>query len=272
MATIQESFINLRNDLKTWITNNLQKKANKGLLIASDETQFKFVESDGNYGFYDTNGEFVFLGGGISSAELYNALQYSGLVTEGMTFEEMCRALSKAYMDLTVIDNSTMKTISTLYRGTIGYNNTMYNRQSLSTSNCKFTMTFGDSGGSDGYQWMCTPLIDVGSFNRCDITYSAPLLDSQYNTDNVTVGLSSTAPSGYISTAATTGSGGYDDFTKTGLSIVTSASQNGNNITKTFSFSGQSKLAVVLYFYSNWGVNAGRTKTMQIHKIRFYTE
>ena len=59
MATILDSFINLRNDLKTWITNNLRLKANKSDLTASDGTEFKFKYIDGKYGFYNDDDEFI---------------------------------------------------------------------------------------------------------------------------------------------------------------------------------------------------------------------
>ena len=57
MASIQESFINLRNDLKTWITNNLRLKANKADLIAGDGTEFKFKYMIPSY--YSTDGEKI---------------------------------------------------------------------------------------------------------------------------------------------------------------------------------------------------------------------
>ena len=52
MGVVQDSFINLKNELKTWITNNLVLKANKSNLIASDGASFRFaINSDGDYGF-----------------------------------------------------------------------------------------------------------------------------------------------------------------------------------------------------------------------------
>ena len=65
--------------------------------------------------------------------------------------------------DLIVIDNSIMETISELYRGAIGFNSGSYNSQSISTSNCTFTKYYGGES-SDGFQWFCTPLIDVKGF------------------------------------------------------------------------------------------------------------
>ena len=38
-----------------------------------------------------------------NAKELYEALQYSGLVTEDMTYDEMCEALTKAYPPLKVL-------------------------------------------------------------------------------------------------------------------------------------------------------------------------
>lgn len=68
-------------------------------LTASDNTPFRFgVTEDGKYGYIVTDSE------GADTVipfrnkdELYEALQYSGLVTEDMTYEEMLAALSAKY-------------------------------------------------------------------------------------------------------------------------------------------------------------------------------
>ena len=71
-------------------------------LVASDGTPFRFgVTEDGKFGYIVTDEEGAdtvvpFSTGGDASA-LYEALQYSGLVTEDMTFEEMCEVLANEY-------------------------------------------------------------------------------------------------------------------------------------------------------------------------------
>lgn len=100
MATVQECFINLRNDFKTWITNNLILKVNKSDLTASDGTAFKFgVTPEGEYGYVlNINGEDrVIPFSGAVKQDLYEALKISGLVTETMTLEDMYFILLKEF-------------------------------------------------------------------------------------------------------------------------------------------------------------------------------
>ena len=68
-------------------------------LTASDNTPFRFgVNGDGEYGYIVTDSAGADTVIPFSNAKkLYQALQYSGLVTEDMTFAEMCDALAAAY-------------------------------------------------------------------------------------------------------------------------------------------------------------------------------
>lgn len=73
-------------------------------LTASDNTPFRFgVTEDGKYGYIVTDSEgadtvIPFSEGNADS--LYEALQYSGLVTEDMTYEEMLEALSTFFPEI----------------------------------------------------------------------------------------------------------------------------------------------------------------------------
>ena len=68
-------------------------------LTASDNTPFRFgVTEDGKYGYIVTDSEGADTVIPFSNKdELYEALQYSGLVTEDMTYEEMLEALSAKF-------------------------------------------------------------------------------------------------------------------------------------------------------------------------------
>ena len=80
MGIVQESLINLRNDIKTWCTNNFILKANKSDLTASNGTIFQFgVDGEGNYG-YIVNGITIPFNGGIdiSEIEVFNATSGAG--------------------------------------------------------------------------------------------------------------------------------------------------------------------------------------------------
>ena len=69
-------------------------------LVASDNTKFRFgVNENGEYGYIVKDSEGAdtvvpFKSGDGDATTLYQALQYSGLVTPDMTFDEMCNALS----------------------------------------------------------------------------------------------------------------------------------------------------------------------------------
>ena len=87
-------------DLDGEVMEIVDEKA-RGRLTASDSTPFRFgVTADGKYGYIVTDSEgadtvIPFSEGSADS--LYEALQYSGLVTEDMTYEEMLEALSAKY-------------------------------------------------------------------------------------------------------------------------------------------------------------------------------
>ena len=72
-------------------------------LTASDNTTFRFgVNENGEYGYIVTDSEgadtvIPFKSGGGDATTLYQALQYSGLVTSDMTFDEMCAVLSENF-------------------------------------------------------------------------------------------------------------------------------------------------------------------------------
>jgi hypothetical protein len=170
-----------------------------------------------------------------------------------------------------VINNSTMNTsyITTLIRGSLGGDNVSYNRQTVTTSNCKFTYKFIYPVNYTRYNWFGTPLIDVTGFTKCDITFTNPKIDSEYSTDSTTVCLSTTAPNGYKATVNNIGAGGTNDFSMTGISPINSANADGTK-TVTLTFSNRTKLAIIFYFISNEGVLDGKTKTIQINKIRLY--
>lgn len=85
------------NDLESRVDNAFTEVS--GNLTASDNTPFRFgVNEDGEYGYIVTDSAGADTVIPFSNAKkLYQALQYSGLVTEDMTFAEMCDALAAAY-------------------------------------------------------------------------------------------------------------------------------------------------------------------------------
>ena len=129
MASIQESFINLRNDLKTWITNNLRLKANKADLIAGDGTEFKFKVSNGKYGYQNSSNSFVpfdsvldsntakyidcntstslSAGGGAGSASVTYTTPSSSKVYLVLALANMAEKFGTLTLELTIDDIST---------------------------------------------------------------------------------------------------------------------------------------------------------------------
>ena len=210
---------------------------------------------------------------GINNTELQN-MTFDG--QEVNTWIHNGIEVFGAIIDFLAIENSVMNTnyVTTLLRGAIGFNNKTYNSQTLSTSDCKFTLKYNYSStgtNSDGYQWFGTPLIRTRGCTKCDITFTAPQIDYTYNSDKLTVCLSTTAPSGFVQTEQQhTSDGGFADFKMTGITSIASVQKNGSNVTVTLEFSNQDNLAVLFYFYANNGQNNGQTTAIQIHKIRFY--
>lgn len=80
------------------------------MLTASDNTRFRFgVTEDGKYGYIITDEAgadtvIPFNSGGGSAESLYEALQYSGLVTEDMTYDEMLEALANYFPEILELD------------------------------------------------------------------------------------------------------------------------------------------------------------------------
>ena len=95
--TIQNAFIQLRNDLISWISLNLSLKANKTDITYND-IPFQFDNENNSYG-YVKDGEFIKFGENINPKDLYNVAKGSGVLTEDMTFQQMCNALNKYYFD-----------------------------------------------------------------------------------------------------------------------------------------------------------------------------
>lgn len=88
-------------------------KAVGDMLIASDNTPFRFgVTEDGKYGYIITDEAgadtvIPFKSGEGSAEDLYDALKYSGLVTEDMTYAEMLEALRKEYPEKLILYSGT---------------------------------------------------------------------------------------------------------------------------------------------------------------------
>ena len=69
-----------------------------GALSAADGTDFRFgVNEKGEYGYIVTKDGADTVIPFSNARKLYEALEYSGLVTEDMSFDEMCATLAKAY-------------------------------------------------------------------------------------------------------------------------------------------------------------------------------
>lgn len=71
-------------------------------LIASDNTKFRFgVNEDGEYGYIITGEDGADSVVPFSNAKkLYEALQYSGLVTEDMTYDQICEVLCDRFPEV----------------------------------------------------------------------------------------------------------------------------------------------------------------------------
>ena len=85
--------------------------------IYNDLADFRFgIDDEGNYGYYKVGADTVTPFSEevvIADTELlYESLQYSGLVTEDMTFEEMCDVLAMVYPEF----------FDLLYGGKTNYN------------------------------------------------------------------------------------------------------------------------------------------------------
>lgn len=89
----------LTEEDKTEISGEVQSIVLSNNLTAADSTVFRFgVDAEGNYGYIVTDSEGADTVIPFSNAEkLYEALQYSGLVTEGMTYNQMLAALAEAF-------------------------------------------------------------------------------------------------------------------------------------------------------------------------------
>lgn len=109
---------------------------------------------------------------GGSSKKLYEALQYSGLVTEDMTFAEMCEVLAAKYPELLYI----YKHGNNCDEVTGGWENTSWN--SWGHSGMAPTITFGEStmkiSGSSGITGTVKTKrkIDVTNFATLSVTVS----------------------------------------------------------------------------------------------------
>lgn len=94
-------FENIKNQLSEDAAGNLQNQIDKvnENLTASDGTTFRFgVNEEGEFGYIVTGEDGADTVIPFSNAKkLYEALQYSGLVTEDMSFDEMCAVLAEMY-------------------------------------------------------------------------------------------------------------------------------------------------------------------------------
>lgn len=79
-----------------------------GALLASDGTDFRFgVNEKGEYGYIITKDGADTVIPFSNAGKLYESLQYSGLVTEDMSFNEICNVLASSFPEFMHEENAT---------------------------------------------------------------------------------------------------------------------------------------------------------------------
>lgn len=127
------------------------------------------------------------LGGGITKAKLWDALQYSGLVTEDMSAEEMLAVLAARYPnELILLDNLTVNSAYTLKNSDKGGD----------TSSNTYTFKSGTGlnlkiGGNNGWHvYVLEPNFDVDGFSKLTFTVSKHTKYNDSQTSTTKIGIS----------------------------------------------------------------------------------
>ena len=166
-------------------------------------------DSKGNWGYIPSGADTVTpfksgTGEGTDLDQLYEAMQYSGLVTEGMTFDEICDILAAEYPARIYLIKDGVLNTDLLGSGTVTKTKngaTGYANQSIKQTNgiCQFYAISNSSSGNGGYHTNVT-----WTFNNIDI--------SQFNKFVIVNGKYKTAVTGYNSYSyITLGNIGFKD-------------------------------------------------------------
>lgn len=105
--------------------NGLEERVGEALsvLSAADGTEFRFgVNEKGEYGYIVTKDGADTVIPFSNARKLYEALEHSGLVTEDMSFDEICNALASAFPEFMYEENATWTIIGAKDRDTLGRN------------------------------------------------------------------------------------------------------------------------------------------------------
>ena len=166
-------------------------------------------DSKGNWGYIPSGADTVTpfksgTGEGTDLDQLYEAMQYSGLVTEGMTFDEICDILAAEYPARIYLIKDGILNTDLLGSGTVTKTKngaTGYANQSIKQVNgiCQFYAISTSNSGNGGYHTNVT-----WTFNNIDI--------SQFNKFVIVNGKYKTAVAGYNSYSyMTLGNIGFKD-------------------------------------------------------------